>query len=321
MALRLEKVALRFERPRAAELVDEICNLSGKPLIDPTPFRELVWSYVHTHGSRWSESTGKSFRAVAGMAAKHFGDTELGQLTKEHVAAYRDKLVKLGRSPSTVRQHIKFLRMVLATAVEADRIPANPADIRMPTRRPSPKQAFTWDQFRALLAGADGEWRVLILVAGLTGQRLRDCLDLRHEQIDREAGIIRFRRRKNDDWHDVPLHPAIASAITPGTGPVVPSLASLPATGSRSVSARFRDEILPIIGIHQPYAENNGGNKRVTAWSFHSFRHMLSTELNRMGVSQETRMAVVGHDDAGVSRGYTHAEFEDAKRAIGRLVI
>jgi len=174
---------------------------------------------------------------------------------------------------------------------------------------------------KALLNSTDGDWHNLILVAGLTGQRLQDCLDLQHESIDREQGQIRFRRRKNANYHVVPLHAAVAESIAESFGAVFPVLAALPKTGSRSVSARFREDILPRIGIVQEYGHGLGGNKSVTEYSFHSLRHMLSTELNRIGVSPETRMAIVGHDDKKVSAGYTHADFEMASAAIARVVV
>ena len=46
---------------------------------------------------------------------------------------------------------------------------------------------------------------------------------------------------------------------------------------------------------------------------------MLSTVLNSVGVSEETRMRIVGHADRRVSAGYTHAAFADAVRALEML--
>jgi hypothetical protein len=146
-------------------------------------------------------------------------------------------------------------------------------------------------------------------------QFLQDVLQLCHEDIT--DGSIRFRRKKNRDFHLVPLHSAVS--IEPGFGPLFPELGQLPLTGSRSVSARFREDILPRIGIVQEYHMNTGGNKAVTEYSFHSLRHMLSTELNRAGVSAETRMALIGHDDQRVSSGYTHAGMTEARAALEKI--
>lgn len=321
LALRLEALARDFNRQRAMDLVDEIAYACGERVHDPTPVGVYFQQWRNARQRDWSERSTKSFIAIENSIIAKIGDMKLGHVTKADIASYRDHLQRLGRSRRTVQWHIKYIRRVFASAVEGALIESNPASISCPAPRKSVKQPFSMNQFKGMLNRTSGEWRNLILVAGFTGQRLNDCLALQHEQIEREAGRIRFRRSKNRDYHYVPLHAAISEAIESGFGPVFPYLSSLPATGSRSVSARFREDILPMIGIVQPYGKNMGGNKRVTEYSFHSFRHMLSTELNRIGASPETRMAIVGHSDLAVSKGYTHADFETASKTLMQLTI
>ncbi len=85
----------------------------------------------------------------------------------------------------------------------------------------------------------------------------------------------------------------------------------------------FRQQVLPLIGIVQPYEKHTGEEKRrartLAPYSFHSLRHALSTWLNAAGVSDPDRMEIVGHTDAGVSHGYTHAGLRQAKRAMRKI--
>lgn len=321
MALRLEALACDWSKSKALDLIEEIARAQGIEAFDPTPLCQYLPAWRLARESGWRPSTVKSFRAIEKRFLSECGTLQLGRVETSHLADYRDGLYRLGRSRRTVSCHIKYLRRVFETAIESGKLDHNPAAIKLLPPKPSIKQPFSMQQFKALLNATDGEWHTLILVAGLTGQRLGDCLRLTHEEIDREGSRIRFKRAKNRDYHCVPLHPAIRSAIAPGFGPLLPELGTLPMTGSRSVSARFREDILPRIGIIQEYATDTDGNKQVTEYSFHSLRHMLSTELNRIGASPETRMSIVGHNDKRVSAGYTHVDFAAAQAALARISV
>jgi site-specific recombinase XerD len=50
--------------------------------------------------------------------------------------------------------------------------------------------------------------------------------------------------------------------------------------------------------------------------SFHSLRHTFNSSMFNGGVSQETRMKLVGHADTKTNAGYTHAELTALRRAV-----
>ena len=322
MAWAAEGLGCNWSRVKALALVEDLASAHGETIADPAPLGEYMQEWRRAHQPDWSVSSAKTFTAIEKGFLAHVGGLALGQVTAGHITSYRDKLMTLGRSRRTVAQHVKYLRRVFKSALESERIPSDPtAGIGFPAPQPSRKQPFTMSQFRALLNKTDGEWHLLILAAGLTGQRLNDVLALSHDDIDMDLGTVRFNRRKNKDFHYVPLHPSLASALPDGFDKLFPELDALPKHGSRSVSAKFREQILPMIGIVQEYGHDLNGNRQVTSHSFHSLRHMLSTELNRIGASAETRMAIVGHDDKKVSAGYTHADLDVAKDMLNRVVV
>jgi len=313
LALAMEAAGKReLTADRAQRLLDEIIRAQDHGNSDPRKATQVIQAYMDANASRWSASTLSNRKGMLEQLKARWGNLTIGALTRQHIATHRDWLLGLGRSPKTVSDHVVFIKTALAEAV-----PSSVLEVKPPAKTNNHvKQPFTLEQFRKLLDATDGEWHQLILVAGLTGQRLQDCLNLQGEWI--KDGIIYFRRKKNKDIYPVPQD-ARLRGLEGSTGRLFPELGQLPLTGQNSVSAQFRDTILPRIGIVQAYAQDTGGNRKVTEYSFHSLRHMLSTELNAIGVSMETRMRLVGHSDRTVSAGYTHANLDHARAALERI--
>ncbi|MEI6416067.1 MAG: tyrosine-type recombinase/integrase, partial [Pseudomonadota bacterium] len=124
----------------------------------------------------------------------------------------------------------------------------------------------------------------------------------------------------------MPIHPTLLShleKIRPkkAEGFVMPEIAK---ETPQTLSKVFREIILPRIGIVQEYhthADNPGkGKGRVLAeYALHSLRHSLSTWLNEAGIPDATRMALAGHEDEGVSLGYTHVERKTRAAALSKI--
>lgn len=274
------------------------------------------------------------YRDAGGLA-----NQPLHQVRPARAVEWRDALQAEGLSKSTVNHQLSTLRRAFNAAVIKELLDKNPwSGLTLAGSKKSRQRrdAFTFKQFEALLDATAAaakkrpttlehawEWHRLILLAAYSGQRRNDCVQLTGAQINLDRGVTKFWRGKNKDWFEVPIHPALrpmlADAIERhGKGKLFPALAALPTTGRRSVTDLFRQRVLPLIGIVQPY--NTGGTgRKIAALSFHSLRHSLSTWLNDEGVSDVDRMRVVGHKDRDVSQGYTHAGLEHAKRAMEKV--
>lgn len=267
-------------------------------------------------------------------------DHALHEFTVARAVQWKETLVAEGLAPATVNHQLSTLRRAWTSAVQKEWVDRNPWEglrIEGAKRKRQKRQPFTFGMFEELLqktAAKDcplehaAEWHLLILLGGYTGQRRTDCVQLTGEAVDLKRGVVRFWRRKNRDFKEVPIHsalrPELAKALQRhGTGKLLPALAALPPTGRRSVTDVFRQQVLPLIGLVQPYEKHAGGEKRrartLAPYSFHSLRHALSTWLNAAGVSDPDRMEIVGHTDAGVNHGYTHAGLRQAKRALRKI--
>jgi integrase len=262
-------------------------------------------------------------------------DQPMTDFLPRDAAAWRDKLLRTGLAPATINFRLSFLEGLWREAILQDLVDVNPfTDVRVPgqNKNRQVRKALPFEKFEALLAALRktkaiehaAEWRLLVKVAGYTGQRERDCATFDKANVDRKRRVMKFWRSKNKDFLEVPIHPALwpdlaAALKKEASGFLMPAMAAMPATGRRSISDVFRQKILPLIGIVQPYNNSGGRARRIAPYSFHSLRHGLSTWLNTAGVSDVDRRAVVGHADRNVSMGYTHAELQNARRAVELL--
>lgn len=299
--------------------------------------KEQLALLAHMHKGRTLESYSHAlehFRDDSGLA-----DLPLHQVSAARAVDWKDRLVKEGLHAATINHQLGTLRRSFAPAVQKEWLERNPwAGVIVPGAKKNRqrRQAFTFQHFEGLLNATEaeakkkepaiehaGEWQLLIRVAGYSGQRRTDCAQLTGEQVDLPRGVMKFWRRKNKDWHVHPIHPALRPALAAamkqhGNGRLLPALAALPATGRKSVSDIFRQQVLPLIGIIQPYGNKESGRK-IAPYSFHSLRHGLSTWLNDEGVSDADRRGLVGHQDREVSLGYTHTGLKHAKRAMRKV--
>lgn len=298
---------------------------------------EQIQLLPHMHKDRTLESYTHAlehFRDDSGLAAE-----PLHVVKPARAVDWKDALVKEGLHPATINHQLGTLRRAFEPAVTKEWLDRNPFDgVLMPgaKKKRQHRHAFSFQQFEALLNATAAEarkkepaiehaaeWQLLIRLAGYSGQRRTDCTQLTGDQVNLARGVLKFWRRKNKNWLDVPIHaalrPALAAAVKAhGKGKLMPALAALPPTGRTSVSDLFRQRVLPLIDIVQPYGKAGEGRK-IAPYSFHSLRHALSTWLNDAGVSDADRRGLVGHADRDVSLGYTHTGLQHAKRALGKV--
>jgi integrase len=166
----------------------------------------------------------------------------------------------------------------------------------------------------ALFAAArPGEETLLLLWLFRTGMRIEDTL-LRvvwpaketggeRTGIDLEAGIVRFRAGKTDQYRELALADDLIAALK--EVPVDQRQGRLfrwkyQSNLTRQVLARLRRET----GVH---------------FTPHMARHTLGARLNEAGAGLRTIMAALGHADVKSSIRYQSADIELVRATINRL--
>jgi integrase len=152
-----------------------------------------------------------------------FGNVRLDAIDYAAVQDFTVALVRARPRPSdkSINNRLSILHRLLAVARDRgliDRVPK--FDWRAVTQDDPDFLGF--DEAERLVAGADGEWRTMILVGLRTGLRQGELLGLRWEDVDLVAGKLRVRqsivrgvvdRPKSGKGREVPLSNETVAAL------------------------------------------------------------------------------------------------------------
>jgi integrase len=270
---------------------------------------------------RRHKQTMDEFTEFLGPRAK----LNIAAITSRDIAGFRDRRHSLGLAPATVNLDVTILSSGFNAALRQGHISVNPClAIERLKNKPQRKGVFTPEQVTALLKTADGDWRGLIMVAFYSGQRLSDCANLRWRDVDlvSEIKTIRFAVRKTGAEVVTVVHPALEDCLlslpTPKSDDeyIFPTLAE---SSAGPLSKQFRELMERARIVHRTIREKSGAGRSVSELSFHSLRHSFSSILANAGVSEERRMALVGHTTRDMHQKYTHHELEQMRAAIALL--
>lgn len=325
----------------AKRFLTEISAITHVKIVSREPVNAFLHRWLTTRASALTQSSAMRYDSILTAFLAYVGEAAaIGDVSTAQVAAYRDKLVADGLSPTTVNKSLMVVAQVFSEAQTQGLIDRNPArglNVKGAAKRKQHRRAFTFEQFKALVAALDPDcedggwmhkelrrdWRLFVLLAGYTGGRQQEVARLRWEQIDLPRGVLTLARSKTADTHWIPLHPTLKAALerTPKahrTGFVLPQLAE---RQRRHISNDFRRLILPRVGIQQPFSERAKGQygRTLAPYSIHSLRHSLATWLAAAGVEESMRMRLIGHEDEAINRGYTHAGAEQAAAALAKV--
>jgi integrase len=126
----------------------------------------------------------------------HLGTHRLDKLTEDHVRALYRAMKNQGKSDATRRQAHSILRRALKVAMQEGRVTRNvAANVDAPPVGVVHRTPLSLEQARQVLASLDGDPLAARWVAALLlGMRQGECLGLKWEDVDLEAGTIRVRR-------------------------------------------------------------------------------------------------------------------------------
>jgi integrase len=250
----------------------------------------------------------------------------IAAITSRDIASFRDKREALGLAPATVNLDVIILSSAFNSAWKQGHINVNPCAAIEPLKdKPHRKGVFTPEQVSALVKTAEGDWKGLILAGFYLGARLSDCANLRWRDIDlvSEIKTIRFFPRKGGGEVVTVIHPALEDYLLSLAAPksdeefVFKSLAQRNASGLSNAFRKIMDQAhIEHREVRKRIAK---GGRSVSALSFHSLRHSFSSILANAGVSEERRMALVGHRTRDIHKTYTHHELEALRDAVSVL--
>jgi integrase len=252
-------------------------------------------------------------------AIAHFGRMPLAAIEPRDIKRYAQTLAERGLSPSSVRNYLAPVRVLLATAYEDGLIQRNPAaGLRISQRtntsdaEPKPK-ALTEAELRAFLDALPGEWRLFFEFLAQTGLRIGEAIALTWNDLDPEQRRLHVRRRIYRGRSDTPK-----SRYGRRTIPLTPSMTA--ALGAQRGSAADEAPLFPSqIGSHLDPAKvftrilKPAAGKAGVPWAgFHTLRHTCGTMLFRHGFNAKQVQIWLGHHSPAFTLAtYVHLLADD----------
>lgn len=169
----------------------------------------------------YSTPTGRT-RAIA--FEEGLGHLRLRDVTARSVGEFRDELRTAGVSVPTVRKVLGTLQLILGHAVSLDLLAVNVArGVKVIGRRDEGSRKIvppSKEALRQLLAAADLELRIRLIVASATGVRARELHALRWRHIDLKRGELTVETRV-DAYRDEDVTKTVAGMRTIPLGAAV----------------------------------------------------------------------------------------------------
>ena len=149
--------------------------------------------------------------------------------------------------------------------------------IRPPNAESSERDVFSNDGVERLTNAAPTlDWQTLILLGYFVGARLRDCVQMKWENVHPEKGVIIYHQQKTGNKAIVPMHYHVIEHLKQlskfGTdGFLCPKLANKVPGGEHGLSEGFK-RIVSKAGI-DPMTVEGKGTRKFTRLTFHCKRH------------------------------------------------
>ena len=279
--------------------------------------------------------------AVSAWIVPTIGHKRLDQLTPADRRAVANAVRKAGKTASTARRYDGTLtRLLKAAIVEGYNVPARVLAIEPPAANPNDRQALELDEAKAALRAAaqlprgDLRWAMGLV----QGMRRGEVLGLTWPEVDLDAGWIAvswqlqalpyldpkdrskgFRipddyeaRRLEGAWHLVrpkskagwrviPLVPAIRLALTNWQQmcPTSPHGLVFPTDDGRPRDTK--DDFAEWCAIQTAAGVEHPSGRPYTV---HELRNTTATMLLDLEVPESVRIAIMGHSNIAVTRGY-----------------
>lgn len=304
--------------------------------LDLDPTRQTLGDYLRSWIERQRNARNRRIRdrtliGYERIVERHvlpiLGTIPLARLSRRKVQGWVDGL---DLEPKTVRNCHAVLRMILSDAT-GDTIPLNPAvGVRLPKGHDFHGHPLTPDEARRLLAStADTRLAAFWRLAIVTGLREGELLGLPRDALDGSTLTMTAQlQRLNRRWELAPLKPGrtlMSIALDDETVRIVRAHLARMAT-ERDPSWRYFG-LMFLAESGEPYhagrilREFRAACERagITRRRVHDLRGTSATILRDLGVTEDTRMARLGHSTTQMARHYGQDSQRQDRDAVDRL--
>lgn len=303
-------------------------------LFTKKPRRSVSDKQHGSNAARWADF-------VAFMAAEYPHVASLASITRAHAETYLKHVALHGRYHSAIafkrgRRAVQFdpgerqlsartlnvvhntLRMVFAALAPDTALTENPfVGLARHRIEQQPREAFTIEEVRALVNGADDFLRPLVLAGASTGLRMGDCCTLRWGEVDPAdaPGMILRAAHKTGTISRIPLLPgfrAHLAALRPANAAPAdycfPAQAAMYQANACGLSCRMKKLLATIAPDTAATVHIEGRTRAISRRDFHSLRHTFLTLAACANVPPHLLQQLAGHATPSMTARYTAHE-------------
>lgn len=306
--------AERFEQELKRAILDGSYGRVEKVVPTLAAFeKEFISNYAEANNKNSEVRTKKS--ALKNHLVPAFGTMRLDQIGVREMEAFKSAKLKEGKSAKSVNNYLTMLRKMLSVAQEWEIISIIPKVkwLKLPL---SEFDFLTFEEADRLIAGADDEWRTMIVVALKTGLRQGELLALRWDDVDLVAGRI-----------VVSQNLAYGEITTPKSG--------------KKREVELGDDVLAALKRHRHlrgdlvFCKADGGmltkgESKHPLWrackraglrriGWHVLRHTFASHLVMRGAVLKSVQELLGHGTIKMTERYAHLSPDVRKDAVRLL--
>jgi len=234
---------------QARRVISEIVErTTGEPLQFYTA-ENWLQDWLKGKDQTKSKGTSVRYKQVIDAFIKHLdkrAKLNIAQIAPRDFQTFREKETKAGKSGKTANLAVKIVGGAFNAARRQGLITTDPAEaVELPEAVGMERGTFTPAEVKMLVDTADGEWKLLIMLAYFTGARLSDCCRMQWEGVDLTEETLTYTQTKTGAKVTAPLHPDLLARLNKLAGTdkaevfILPHMANLRPGGRHGLSEGF----------------------------------------------------------------------------------
>lgn len=256
-------------------------------------------------------------------------ETPLEDLTGKRLAAFRDKVIELGRAPATANKYLAMLRAMLTRAHREWGALSEIPQVRLFKLNNARQRWLTDGEQEELLRHCPEHLANLVIFLTGTGARLSEALNLKWEAVDLKRvprPMVSFLKTKSGKPRSVPLTNRVSAllvgiktlaesrTIAPGHAPFVFIYAGRGRGGRGLPKGMYRSFTNPH-GSWRTACQRAG----ISEVRLHDLRHTFASRLVMRGVPLLTVSKLLGHASITMTLRYSHLAPDALDTAIKQM--
>lgn len=307
------------------EVVAELRETGAVALATRPTLGVYARQWIALRAPRLSEATVAKYLQALEHILNDLGDYYVDALVPSDARAFVAAQLE-SYAPVTVAGRLRVLRTLAADAV-ADGVCERDfaARVPLPTGEgytEDEPNLLRGDELDTVLAAVPARWQALTTAIAFTGLRWSEASALRWEDVDREAGVLRVRRRNyrgrvgktktRSSRRSVPLHPELAAVLDEHRRQMVAD--QHPGLAAGWIFSTPQGELYkgwPLVRVLRRAMEAAGIKRRLTP---HGLRRTWNDLVDRAASRRVTR-ALIGHATEAMTDHYGSVDHDEKREA------